>query len=198
MKIVQIKIDKLKPYKNNARTHSNEQIKQIIGSIEEFGFTNPLLIDKSNNIIAGHGRLEAAKKLKMEEIPCIILDNLTEVQRRALILADNKIALNASWSIAILKSEIMEIEGINLEVLGFSDVEIEELTGEIEEFSPTLEPKINTAEVTAGTIQKAQEGIDNTITDIIDGRKQVKFICPDCGEEFYINASDVSRLKNGN
>ncbi len=90
--------DKLIPYARNSRTHSDEQVAQIVASIKEFGFTNPILIDKDNVIIAGHGRLLAAQRLGLKEVPVIKLPHLTETQRRALVIADNKLAMNAGWN----------------------------------------------------------------------------------------------------
>ena len=104
------------PYANNSRTHSDEQVAQIAASIKEFGWTNPILIDEQNSIIAGHGRLMAARKLGMNKIPCIEVKNLTEAQKKALIIADNKLALNAGWDNDLLK---LELE--NLQELGFED-----------------------------------------------------------------------------
>jgi hypoxanthine phosphoribosyltransferase len=129
MKITTKKVSELKPYENNARTHSQEQLQQIANSIKEFGFTNPLLIDGNNGIIAGHGRLEAAKLLQMETVPCIVLDYLTEAQKRALIIADNKIALNAGWDKELLELEISALEEVdfNIDLLGFEDSEMLEI-----------------------------------------------------------------------
>lgn len=90
-------VDKLIPYARNSRTHNDEQVAQIMASIKEFGFTNPILIGSDNVIIAGHGRLLAAQRLGLKEVPVVILPDLTETQRRALVIADNKIALNAGW-----------------------------------------------------------------------------------------------------
>ena len=91
------KVEALIPYARNARTHSDEQIAQIAASIAEFGFTNPILIGADGIIIAGHGRLEAAQKLGMQEVPVVVLDHLSPIQRRALVIADNRIAENAGW-----------------------------------------------------------------------------------------------------
>jgi ParB family transcriptional regulator, chromosome partitioning protein len=102
MKIEQKLISELIPYANNARTHNAEQITQIASSIKEFGFNNPILIDKDNGIIAGHGRLEAAKKLNLKEVPTISLEHLTDSQRKAYILADNRIAINSGWDTTII------------------------------------------------------------------------------------------------
>jgi ParB-like chromosome segregation protein Spo0J len=99
-------IDALKPYPRNARTHSKKQIGQIADSIHEFGFTNPVLIDENAQIMAGHGRVEAARLLGMSEVPTLRIDHLSEVQKRAYILADNKIAENAGWNPEILSIEL--------------------------------------------------------------------------------------------
>jgi ParB-like chromosome segregation protein Spo0J len=97
MEIINKPIDLLIPYARNARTHDDAQISQLAGSIKEFGFNNPILIDKDNGIIAGHGRVMAARKLGLKEVPTILLDHLNETQRKAYILADNRIAINSSW-----------------------------------------------------------------------------------------------------
>lgn len=114
-------IDKLYPYINNARTHSDGQIDQIVASIQEFGFTNPVLIDGDNGIIAGHGRLLAAKKLGLLSIPVIQLTHLTPTQKRAYIIADNKLALNAGWDLDLLRIEFdaIEEEGFDISLTGF-------------------------------------------------------------------------------
>ena len=120
----------LKPYDKNARTHSAEQVEQIARSIKEFGFTNPLLIDEQDCIIAGHGRLQAARALQMFDVPVIVLTGLTDAQRRALILADNKIALNSGWDFKLLSDELadLKLEGYDLTLTGFSLEEIDNLT----------------------------------------------------------------------
>ena len=109
------------PYARNSRTHSEEQVSQIAGSIREFGFTNPVLIDKDGTIVAGHGRVMAARKLEMDKVPCIRLGHLTPAQIRAYVIADNKLALNAGWDEQMLKSEIESIreDGIDLGLTGF-------------------------------------------------------------------------------
>lgn len=127
-------INSLIPYARNARTHSEAQIAQIAGSIKEFGFTNPILIDKDNGIIAGHGRMAAARKLNLTEVPCIRLEHLSETQRKAYILADNRIAMNSGWEADLLSVEMAELKdlGINLESLGFDSDEIDALLNKIE------------------------------------------------------------------
>ena len=125
-----ISTEKLVPYARNSRTHSPEQVDQIAASIREFGFTNPLLIDSDNNVIAGHGRLLAANKLGLAEVPTIELDSLSDAQKRAYIIADNKLALNAGWDDDMLKIEFEELTSVdfNLGLIGFSLNEIEDIT----------------------------------------------------------------------
>ena len=122
-----VNVENLLRFDANSRTHTDEQINQIIESINQFGFTNPILIDEKNTIIAGHGRLEAAIKLGMKELPCIVLDGLTDVQKAALVIADNKIALNAGWDNNILVSqfEFLRENDFDLKFTGFSPEEIE-------------------------------------------------------------------------
>lgn len=127
MKRPQRKVNELIPYINNSRTHSDAQIGQIAASIREFGWTNPILIDGENGIIAGHGRLKAAMLLGMEEVPVIELSHLSETQKKAYIIADNKLAMNAGWDLELLKLEISELEDkdFNLDLLGFDPSELQ-------------------------------------------------------------------------
>ena len=129
LKIVQKPVDKLIPYINNSRTHSDEQIAQIAASIKEFGWTNPILVDGANGIIAGHGRLMAARKLGYTEVPTIELKDLTETQRKAYIIADNRLALNAGWDNEMLTIELNDLlaDGFALEMLGFDAGIVEQL-----------------------------------------------------------------------
>lgn len=118
-----IQVKNLIPYANNSRTHSDDQVNQVASSIKEFGFTNPVLIDSDGGIIAGHGRVMAAKKLGLEEVPCIELSHLTEAQKKAYVIADNQLALNSGWDMDMLK---LELESLNemefdIDLLGFDD-----------------------------------------------------------------------------
>ena len=117
------------PYANNARTHCDEQVAQIARSIEEFGFVNPVLVGSDDVIVAGHGRLMAAKQLGMDTVPVIVLGHLTETQRRALVIADNQITANSGWDEELLKQELAELDALDfdLELMGFSDEELEGL-----------------------------------------------------------------------
>ena len=123
MELIKKKVSELIPYINNSRTHSEEQITQIVSSIKEFGFTNPILIDKDNSIIAGHGRLQAVKRLGLEEVPCILISGLTKTQIKALIITDNQLALNAGWDLEKLSVEIegLEDDKFDISLLGFDD-----------------------------------------------------------------------------
>jgi ParB-like chromosome segregation protein Spo0J len=126
LKIEYKKVEDLAPYELNSRTHSEDQVVQIANSIKEFGFTNPILLDGDNGILAGHGRLAASKLLELKEVPTIQLSGLTADQKRAYVIADNKIALNADWDTDILKLEITDLMDAKYDVslVGFNDKEI--------------------------------------------------------------------------
>lgn len=182
MKYEQVEINKLIPYKNNARTHSDEQIKQIQASIREFGFINPVLIDKDLGIIAGHGRVMAAKNEGMEKVPCIFIEHLTEAQQKAYIIADNKLAENAGWDTEKLKIELTELQDLdfNLELTGFADMEIDELL-----FEEADEAKEDDFEIVLPANPKSKLG------DIYQlGRHRLM-----CGDS---TTDDVDKLMNGN
>ena len=121
-----VSTSKLIPYVNNARTHSQEQVNKLRGSLREFGFINPVIIDSDFNVIAGHGRLMAAKEEGIEEVPCVLVDYLTEAQKKAYILADNRYAQDAGWDEELLRLEIESLEGMDFDVslTGFDDQEI--------------------------------------------------------------------------
>lgn len=129
LKIQYRPISDLTPYANNPRTHSDEQIAQLVGSIQEFGFTNPILVDPEGVVIAGHGRLEAAGLAGLEKVPTIVLANLTEDQRRAYVIADNKLTLNGDWDPVMLEREIRLLGEVkfDLDILGFRASEMRKL-----------------------------------------------------------------------
>lgn len=142
-KIEYIELGNLIPYARNSRTHEQSQIAQIADSIKEFGFTNPVLIDEDNIIIAGHGRVLAADKLKLDTVPCIRLSGMNESQKRAYVIADNRLALNAGWDFDMLAVEIDELQesGFCVNLLGFTQEELNELVG-----TPNEPPNKNDAE----------------------------------------------------
>lgn len=156
MQIIDKSIDELIPYCNNSRTHDESQILQIASSIKEFGFTNPVLIDEDNGIIAGHGRVLAARKLGIDKVPSIKLSHLTDIQKKAYIIADNKIALNAGWDEELLKNEVEQliVNDFDIDLIGFSDEEIDSLLGEEEEASHGLADKDSVPEVPEDPITK--------------------------------------------
>ena len=164
MKITQKKVTELIPYVNNSRTHSDEQVAQIAASIKEFGWTNPILVDGTNGIIAGHGRLLAARKLGYKEVPTIELTDLTETQKKAYIIADNRLALNAGWDNEMLTIELNDLlaDGFALEMLGFDPTEMQTLINGGPDFEPATEDD--------------QSKLDEL---------EPKWIaCPHCGKEF--------------
>lgn len=161
LQIEQRTVADLIPYARNSRTHSDEQVAQIAASIREFGRTNPLLIDGEGTIIAGHGRLMAARQLGMDEVPCIVLAHLSEHQRRALVIADNKLADNAGWDADLLECEFRELDESDFDValLGFSDSEMAGILAD-KDFQP------------------GSEGAQTRL----DEKKPIE--CPACGHEF--------------
>jgi ParB-like chromosome segregation protein Spo0J len=158
--VVAVKVSDLKPYGKNARTHSETQIQQIMDSLKEFGWTNPVLIDPKQGVIAGHARLEAAKRLEMTEVPCIILASLTEAQKRAYVIADNKLALNSGWDEKLLSMEFSDLKeaGFNLDLLGFDTAEMADITQGREVNQPEYD-----------------ESVASTVSMVT---------CPQCGQSF--------------
>lgn len=153
-----VEIAKIKPYKNNAKIHGKNQLKKLQESISEFGFLTPCLIDQEYNLIAGHGRVEAANALGMKEVPCVFVEDLTEEQRKAYILADNKLSELAEWDLEILNQELAELSeaGMNISLVGF------ELNNEI--------------------TQELNDGVEITIESL--GDENFKYECPECGFRF--------------
>ena len=166
-KYFMVDVEKLIPYARNARTHSDVQIAQIAASIKEFGFLSPVIISKDNTILCGHGRYYAAQKLGLEKIPCIQEDHLTEAQKRAYILADNKISQNAGWDEELLKVEIADLQGSDFDVslTGFEDYEITDLFA-IEK--PTTEKVVKNQEY----------------DEEVFGDEEFEHECPRCGFKY--------------
>jgi DNA modification methylase len=184
MQIQQIKVEDLIPYINNSRTHSDEQVAQIAASIKEFGWTNPILVDGNKGIIAGHGRLQAARKLKMAEVPVIELKDLTETQKKAYIIADNRLALNAGWDNEMLTIELNDLlaDGFALDILGFDPKEIAAL----------LEPEMVEGLTDEDAVPEVPEEPKTRLGDIYQlGRHRVM-----CGDSTSL--SDVDALMDGN
>jgi ParB-like chromosome segregation protein Spo0J len=133
-------LDSLIPYARNARTHSDAQVAQIAGSIREFGWTNPVLVDGGNGVVAGHGRVLAARKLGLGSVPVIELSGLTEAPKRAYVLADNKLALNAGWDEAMLGAEVADLValGVDMDLTGFGAGEVEKLLASYGQGGPSF------------------------------------------------------------
>ena len=184
MKITQKLVTELIPYVNNSRTHSDEQVAQIAASIKEFGWTNPILVDGDNGIIAGHGRLMAARKLGHKEVPTIELADLTETQKKAYIIADNRLALNAGWDNEMLTIELNDLlaDGFALDILGFDPKEIAAL----------LEPEVMEGLTDEDAVPEVPEEPKTRLGDIYQlGRHRVM-----CGDSTSLN--DVDTLMDGN
>ena len=129
MQIEKLKTSDLVPYARNPREHSEKQVAQIAASIREFGFNNPVLVNSENTVIAGHGRLEAARLLKIDEVPCVRLEHLTPTQAKAYGIIDNQLTINSDWDNELLRLEIedLKIEGMDMDLLGFDDSEMADL-----------------------------------------------------------------------
>ena len=184
LKIINLKLSELKPYANNARIHDEQQVKQIVNSIKEFGWTNPILIDENNNIIAGHGRIMAAKILKLESVPCIPIKDLTEAQIKALVIADNQLALNANWHEDILKVELEALKDFdfNIDLLGFDDKFLNSL----------LEPEIVEGLTDEDAVPEVPEEPKTKLGDIYQlGNYRLM-----CGDSTSIDS--VEKLMDGN
>lgn len=140
LKIEYISTKEILPYINNSRVHTTEQVKQVAASIQEFGFNNPILIDENKSVIAGHGRLLASELLEITKVPTITLKGLTEAQRKAYVLADNQLALNADWDIEKLKIEIENLEGLdfNLDLVGFEKDFLDQIKVDIPDLDYSL------------------------------------------------------------
>lgn len=178
------KVEDLIPYVNNSRKHSDEQVAQISASIKEFGWTNPILIDGTNSIIAGHGRLMAARKLKMDEVPTIELDHLTDTQRKALVIADNKLALNADWDTTLLTIELDELlkDGFALDILGFNQ----------DELTALLQPEQVDGLTDEDAVPEVPEEPKTKLGDIYQLGNH-RLMCGDCR-----SFNDMEKLLNGN
>ena len=179
-----IETEKLVPYARNSRTHSDEQVQQIMGSIKEFGFTNPILVDADGLIIAGHGRTMAAQRMGIKEVPCLRLGHLTDAQKKAYVIADNKLALNAGWDDEMLRLELADLQDadFDLSLTGFDDDELNALLAKAVEEGLTDEDAVPEVPETPVTV----EG------DVwVLGRHRLM-----CGDSTSIDA--VDKLMDGN
>jgi len=183
-RIEYISIDRLIPYSKNSRTHDDAQVAQIAASIKEFGWTNPILVDGTKGVIAGHGRLLAARKLGMDKVPTIELKDMTETQKKAYVIADNRIALNSGWDTSMLSLELQELkDDIDLSLLGFDPNELDALLNPIEETEGLTDED---------SVPDAPIEVKTKLGDIyILGNHRLM-----CGDSTSINT--VEKLMNGN
>ena len=175
-------VDRLSPYDKNPRTHSPAQITKLKASLLEFGFTNPILVDSTNGILAGHGRLLAARAIGMTEVPVVVLDHLTAKQKRAYILADNRLAIEAGWDPKLLATELaaLEIDGFDLGLTGFED---DELAGISAAADSTLDGAVDEEDVPPLPVAPVSRSGDKLLLD----RHQIL-----CGDATL--RADVERL----
>lgn len=200
--------DKLIPYINNARTHSKEQIAKLRSSLREFGFINPIIIDKNYNVIAGHGRLEASKAEGMTEVPCVFVEHFTEAQKKAYILADNRMALDADWDDELLSVELEELQnlGFSLDLTGFDEKEIADLFAVGEEVqqddfnvdeeleNPCFSQSGDVWHIGRHTVICGDSTLPETYTALL-GDKKVNLVCTD--PPYLVNLESTSgKIKN--
>jgi len=184
-KVERRSVAELIPYDRNPKTHPDTQVEQLANSIREWGWTIPILIDEGGQVIAGHGRLFAAERLGIEEVPCMVAEGWTEEQKRAYVIADNKLAEGSEWDTGIYFQELKAIsaEGFDMSLMGLS----EDLS--FLDYKPSLEPTMNIREVDEGSLDKASSNMANQIegikTDRADSAMEV--ICPHCAEMFKIS-----------
>lgn len=174
IKIQEIELSKLLPYAKNARTHSEKQVEQIAASIKEFGFVNPVLVNSDKVIIAGHGRVLAARLLKLEKVPAIEISHLSERQIKALVLADNRIAMNAGWDYELLSAEMSELVDLefDVELTGFNEQEIDGL----------LRDTLDIIPLQATVIERPSSEKLEAINP--KSKSKIVHTCPSCGEKF--------------
>lgn len=177
-------INLLKPYSNNSKVHSSEQVTQIANSIKEWGWTVPILVDEDYNILAGHGRYYAALQLSLSYVPCSIAKNWSDSQKRAYIIADNKIAENSDWNNSIFYSELKALAAVDYDInlLGV-DIDLS-----LFDYKPSLNPNSNNHEVTDYDVSKAESNLERSVHDLSHGNKDhgKSIMCPYCASEFQV------------
>lgn len=184
-KIVKKKISDLIPYERNSKIHPDSQIQQLVKSIQEWGWTVPLLIDEKNNVISGHGRLFAAEELKMKTVPCIVAKGWTDQQRRAYVIADNKLAEQSVWNDDLLYVEMNKLleDGFDIDLLA-----VDFNMGAMEAYEPNVTPLFNTAQMTEDSIARASGRMDTQMRGISSDKasEAKEVVCPYCAETFKV------------
>jgi len=173
-------VDDLIPYDRNPKIHPDTQIDQLANSIREWGWTMPILIDENDQIIAGHGRLFAAKKLGISEVPCTRAEGWTEQQKKAYVIADNKLAENGEWDTNEYFNQLKEMsnDGYDLGLMGV-DIDMSAFN-----FNPVYEPSFDASEIDEGKMIKADQSMQNDQNSRLQPQQTTDVICPHCGEEF--------------
>ena len=181
IKLEEVSVETLTPYERNSRIHTQEQIDQIKNSINEWGFTIPILIDEQNTILAGHARYESAKQLGMDKVPCIQAKGWNEQQKKAYIIADNKLAENSQWDLGVFYQELklLDREGFDLNLTGIDDnLDLN--------YNPMLTPEYTQSMITDNDIQNTQNQFDSRFEEIrsSNNNEGVEVVCPKCAHEF--------------
>jgi len=179
-KIEKLHIDDLIPYDRNPKIHPDSQIRQLANSIREWGWTMPILIDENSQIIAGHGRLFAAKEVGLEEIPCIRAEGWTEQQKKAYVIADNKLAENGEWDTNLYFTQLKEMsnDGYDLSLMGV-DIDMSAFN-----YNPVYEPSFDASEIDESKMVSANDRMDKDQQSRIQGQEGTEVICPHCAETF--------------
>jgi ParB-like chromosome segregation protein Spo0J len=180
--VTNYKTEELKPYDTNTRLHGEEQLQQIEKSIKEFGFTIPVLIDESNTILAGHGRWNVAKRMGMEKVPCLKIDHLTDTQKKAYVIADNKIAENSEWNFDVYMAEIKKLDELDFDLTTIGlDADIT-----LGDFSPSEITNLEVNTTTDRDLERARESMNNSIEGIKKDHAEeaTEVICPHCNHAF--------------
>tara|TARA_R100000935_G_scaffold4073_1_gene9906 strand:- start:7538 stop:8116 length:579 start_codon:yes stop_codon:yes gene_type:complete len=179
--MTEVAVDSLIPYDRNPNIHSNEQIIQIANSIREWGFTVPILIDEKQVVLAGHGRLFAAKSLGMETVPCITAKGWSDTQKKAYVIADNKLSEGSEWDSSLYFAELKEINssGFSLDLIGFDEnISLD--------FEPNMNPTTSYSDINAGDISKTQDSMSANMDKLTGDRSAqgTEVMCPYCAESF--------------
>ena len=178
-----MRVEDLIPYDRNPKIHPDTQIRQLANSIREWGWTMPILIDEDDQIIAGHGRLFAAKELKMEEVPCIRTKGWSEQQKKAYVIADNKLAENGEWDTGLYFSQLKEMsnDGFDLSLMGI-DIDMSAFN-----YNPIYEPTFDASEIDESKMIKASDKMDKDQQSRMTAIQSTEVICPHCAETFVFS-----------
>lgn len=179
-KITKKKVNELIPYDRNPKIHPDTQINQLANSIREWGWTQPILIDENDQVLAGHGRLYAAQEVGLTEVPCVIAKNWTDEQKKAYVIADNKLAENGEWDTGLYFSQLKEMsnDGFDLSLMGV-DIDLSAFN-----YNPEYEPTFDASEINEDKMLKASEDMEKNQRDRLLGQQGIEIICPHCTETF--------------